>query len=180
MKNFKKFLTNVPIEKFLEEVEINDFLWKEYRFRSEYKGSVHCDTDCIVLRAQEVIGTPSEKDVVECINFPNMQYFPVIEDYLEDIKELFNVKEFGRVFLVKLYPGGMVKPHIDQGRYAEAGHRIHLVLQSDEGNTFTCGSETVHMKPGELWWFDHEVVHYVNNNSNRDRIHLLIDFTLKE
>jgi Aspartyl/Asparaginyl beta-hydroxylase len=34
------------------------------------------------------------------------------------------------------------------------------------------GSETVHMAPGELWWFDHQVEHHVENDGP-DRIHLI-------
>lgn len=180
MKNFKKLVTGVPIDGFKLELECNDFLWKDYRFRSEYPGSVHADTDCIVLRAQEILDAPSEKDMIECIDFPNMEFFPVVEDFLEDVRDIFNVKDFGRVLLVKLYPNGKVLPHIDQGKYAEAGNRLHFVIQSDEGNEFICGDEKVHMKPGELWYFDHKVLHYVNNNSERDRIHLLIDYTVKD
>ena len=43
------------------------------------------------------------------------------------------------------------------------------------GNDFHCEEETVHMWPGELWWFNNKKTHWVKNNSKSDRIHLIID-----
>jgi GNAT superfamily N-acetyltransferase len=49
------------------------------------------------------------------------------------------------------------------------------VLQSDPGNAFYCGTETVHMMPGELWWFNHKTRHWFENASLRPRWHMIID-----
>ena len=69
----------------------------------------------------------------------------------------------------------MIDPHEDTGRYAKAYSRFHLVLTSAPGNTFTCDNQTVHMQPGELWWFNHRGEHSVRNDSDTDRIHLIFD-----
>lgn len=77
--------------------------------------------------------------------------------------------------VVRLAPGGAIDPHWDAGGYAAAFSRFHLVMDSEDGNTFHCGTESVHMRPGELWWFNHREQHQVFNHSGAWRTHLIID-----
>lgn len=93
---------------------------------------------------------------------------------LRTVASLVGAGELGRIHLVRLKAGGRVPPHVDVGIYSDHFSRFHLVLTSDPRCLFTAGSETVHMAPGELWWFDHGAVHSVTNGGP-DRIHLIFD-----
>lgn len=53
--------------------------------------------------------------------------------------------------------------------------RYVVVLQDQPGSLFSCGDESVPMKPGDVWWFDRKVKHVIANNSPDDVIHLLVD-----
>jgi hypothetical protein len=89
--------------------------------------------------------------------------------------------ELGRVIVVSLDPDSVILPHVDTyGDYVEHYVRFHMPIQSDEGNRFFCGDEDVHMRPGELWWFNHKQKHFVVNTSGRPRWHLMVDLAIPE
>lgn len=70
---------------------------------------------------------------------------------------------------------GALAPHIDAGAYFDYYHRIQIPLSGDEGTVFICESETVRMKPGEVWGFDNKRVHSVTNTGSSERINLFFD-----
>jgi hypothetical protein len=155
-------------------------LWDVFTARQDTQGSPHHDTRCILLRAPagDVLTVEVVFNELEAVDTGAIEYLPAVRDLCIAACERLGVKELGRVMLVELAPGGHIDPHFDDGAYAAHYQRFHLVLQSDEGNTFTNGGETIHMKPGELWQFNHRAEHEVRNDSARPRIHLIIDATV--
>ena len=81
----------------------------------------------------------------------------------------------GRVVMANLRPNGTIYPHTDDGLYWLLRDRYHLVLKSANGSRFKAGGEEVHMREGELWWFDPTVEHQAFNESDEDRIHIILD-----
>jgi hypothetical protein len=81
----------------------------------------------------------------------------------------------GRAALVRLRPRGHVYEHVDQGLYYHLRGRYHLVLKSVAGSPLRAGPETVRMREGELWWFDNRLPHEAVNESDEERIHLIVD-----
>ena len=154
-------------------------LWDVFTARQDAPGSPHHDTRCIVLRGP--VGDLLTNDVIfneiHSVDTGAVEHLPAVVDLCRAACERLGVKELGRVMLVELAPGGHIDRHFDEGAYAAHYQRFHLVLQSDVGNTFTCGTETIHMKPGELWQFDHRTEHEVRNASASPRVHLIIDAT---
>ena len=69
----------------------------------------------------------------------------------------------------------VVTPHIDEGTYADHYARFHVAVTGNEQATLTAGPNTQHFAPGEAWWFDHKVRHSARNDSDTDRIHIIID-----
>jgi quercetin dioxygenase-like cupin family protein len=163
----------------LQEAVASD-LWDVFTARQDAPGSPHHDTRTIVLRGP--VGDMLTNDVIfnelEAVDTNAVEHLPAVAALCRAACDRLQVKELGRVMLVELAPGGHIDRHFDDGAYAAYYERFHLVLQSDVGNTFTCGTETIHMQPGELWQFDHRTEHEVRNASARPRIHLIIDATV--
>jgi hypothetical protein len=155
-------------------------LWNMFTARQDTPGTPHHDTRTIILRGPAA--TVWNHDIIfgmlESEDTRAGEHLPALVDLCRAACDRIGVKELGRVMLVELAPGGHIDAHFDDGAYAAHYERFHLVLQSDAGNTFTCGGETIHMKPGELWKFDHRTEHEVHNASARPRIHLIIDATV--
>jgi hypothetical protein len=85
------------------------------------------------------------------------------------------MRELGRILIVKLESRGTVDVHIDEGRYAEHYSRFHIALSAEEGSMLIVENDSVHMQPGEAWWFDHRRRHAAHNASSASRIHLIFD-----
>lgn len=151
--------------------------WDLFTARQDTPGSPHHDTKCILLRGPDsmVLDHDTIFNCIESHDLPGMRAFPEVQALCRLMLTALRVTEVGRVMLVDLHPGGHIDAHIDQGAYAAHYKRFHIALSSVEGNFFTCGGETIHMQPGELWQFNHHLEHQVSNTSAAARIHLIFD-----
>lgn len=94
--------------------------------------------------------------------------------YIREIMEEIGAV-WGRSRLMGLAPGRQVPPHVDMHYYWRTHLRIHIPVVTNPGVSFTCGGETVHMEAGDCWVFDSFRWHNVQNRSDSQRIHLVID-----
>lgn len=85
---------------------------------------------------------------------------------------------FVRILLVKLKASSNITPHVDTGYSLTNCKRTHIPIITNSKVTFIVGGETKYLKEGEIWEIDNTKEHSVNNNSNIDRIHLLIDYEI--
>jgi quercetin dioxygenase-like cupin family protein/GNAT superfamily N-acetyltransferase len=176
MHNFQRLLTNLDVGPMLDALTARPQLWNEITARQDAPGSPHHDTECIWLRGPREITLHSVFNDTASVDYPAMNelaeaVYPLVAPVLREIGST----SLGRVMVVKLKPGGEIDAHEDQGKYAKTFSRFHLVLESEPGNTFTCDGETVHMEPGELWWFNHRGEHSVRNDSHAPRTHVIFD-----
>lgn len=174
MRYFHKVLENVQVLPIMAAIARQPDLWNKDDCRKTFDNSPHTKVDDILLRFGAKDG-----DDLEAISTPLMGRLPRVTDTVLDVMRLLNATRLGRVLVTRLAPGNKILPHADVlGKYAEYYTRYHLVLQGLSGSTFSCGDETVQMKTGELWWFDAHAEHSVSNNSQDDRVHLLMDIRI--
>ena len=184
MQNFKRIATGIDTTLLLEGLEKHPELWDIITARQNTPDSPHTDTKCIFLRGPKELTINSIFHDLESVDYDSLKtYFPFMNDIHGLLGKLIdqdsNVDPIGRVMIVSLKTGGVITKHIDEGDYADHHKRYHLVLQSDPLNIFYSETEDkieeVHMTPGELWWFDHKAPHWVENMSDRERIHIIFD-----
>lgn len=179
--SFERILTDLPVQALLNEIDEIPELWELDTWRAETPGSPHVDTRCIMLRLPEVLWNPSrvtQEAVFEDLtvdDLPSLQQLPTAAKLVRDLVEATGAIRVGRVMIAELKAGGWIRPHVDEGGYADHYDRFHIVLQSAKGNRFSVGAETEEMRDGEAWWFNHKMGHFVQNFSNSPRIHLIID-----
>ncbi len=176
MHHFQRLMTNLDVGPMLDALAAHPTLWDEITVRQDAPGSPHHDTECIWLRGPREITLDSVFNELRAVDYLSMEslaqaVYPLVAPVLRQIGSTL----LGRVLIVNLKPGGRIDHHEDTGLYAKHFSRFHLVLKSKPGNAFTCEGETVHMEPGELWWFNHRGEHSVVNDSGEDRIHIIFD-----
>ena len=163
-------------------------LWNADRSRTSFAGSPHGQADDILLRFEDLAGVDiNAPDLNEQIDRAPRVWreawgkLPEVRPIISALMARVGAFELARVTITRLSPGKVIAPHADtQGSYANSpeGARYHVVVQGEPGSLFHCGGETVNMRTGDVWWFNHREVHMVENNSAQDRIHLLIDLAL--
>lgn len=174
--NFERIAQGVDVAPLLDALAAKPELWDEITIRQHYPGSAHHDTNAIFLRGPYSFTAIEYMWKADAYDYPMMDALsPVIGDVLRPIIKNLGVTELGYVLIVRLKAGGEIDEHVDQGYYAEHYERFHLVLTSEPGNEFTVADETVHMAPGEVWWFNHRRSHRVVNGSAYERIHVIFD-----
>ncbi len=170
MRNFHRLAQNVNVAPLLATLMRHGELWDCDRLRTTQHNSPHSQASDILLR----FGKPSLDDTGPFENRPSMAVLNARETVL-GVMQLVGGWELGRVIVTRLPPGGRIFPHADEGAYARRFTRHQIMMQSLPGNVFKCGGESISPLTGELWWFDTSLEHEVINNSETDRIAIIID-----
>lgn len=110
------------------------------------------------------------------------KYYDILlkEDELLSIKN--NIKQYYgdgkilRILYTRLKSKSKISPHVDSGRGLEIPNRIHIPIITNENIIFIVNGEKKHMKEGEMWEINNQKLHSVLNNSDYDRVHLIIDY----
>ena len=81
-----------------------------------------------------------------------------------------------RVRLMRLKPGGRIYRHSDPLHMISSTlTRIHIPIVTSPGVSFLVNDTPIPFHPGEAWTIDVRFPHEVENRSDRDRVHLVID-----
>jgi hypothetical protein len=83
--------------------------------------------------------------------------------------------KMGQVLFIKLEAKKSIDKHIDGGDYLKCAARHHIPIITNPEVSFIIGGESKYLQEGECWEINNMDEHAVENNSNFDRIHLLID-----
>lgn len=176
MKHFLKIADGVDALPLLMALKANPGLWDQNTLRTTHPQTPHKQVSDIWLRFNDLQhGAEGVIDEHESVNYPAFQALPQARPLIFGLMSRIEGERLGRCLITRLPPGGRIDPHEDGGSHAAYYERFHIVLQSLPGNLFRCGDETIHMRPGEVWWFDNAVEHEVVNNSADERIHLIVD-----
>lgn len=176
MKNFQALFAFDP-SRLLHSIQ-RQHLWHADTYLRDFPQGPFGDCESIILRFPPASVTELErsaKDEHECVWMNTAIYLPEARGLVFDLMARVQGERLGRVMINKLKPGGCIYPHADTPSHAAYYERYHFVLQSKPGNNFRCGDETLHMEPGIVWWFAHALEHEVVNNSDDDRIHMIVD-----
>lgn len=89
-----------------------------------------------------------------------------------------------RLIFTKLKAHKRITLHKDKLYTLINSHRVHIPIVTNDQITFMVGGEEKQMKVGEVWEINNATFHRVMNESDEDRIHLILDWvpniTLRE
>lgn len=83
---------------------------------------------------------------------------------------------FPRVMLARMPPGGIIHPHVDANPAAKWPHKIHVPLTTNPDVVSFFGGEKRHFPVGEAVEVDNLGPHWVRNDGQTDRIHLIFEY----
>jgi aspartyl/asparaginyl beta-hydroxylase (cupin superfamily) len=98
----------------------------------------------------------------------------MLEPIIKDLEKIHDGVR-ANVLLIKLTANENIPLHEDSGDYLMLSRRNHIPIITAGDVVFGVGSERVNMQPGECWEINNYRLHWVDNNSDIDRVHLLID-----
>jgi len=83
-------------------------------------------------------------------------------------------ERLGGVLITRLPPGGKIYPHADAGWHAAYYDKYFVPVQNKAGATFGFIDGDINPSIGDVWKFNNSVPHWVNNDSDEDRIAMII------
>jgi len=175
LRHFQKIADGIPVLPLLNALAVNNDLWNENTLRTSHPASPHTQTDDIWVMFNEIPSDPAGViDDCEVIPYRAWKDLPVRE-LVMDLMRLVSGTRLGRVIISRLPPGAEIAAHVDQGAPATYYNRYHLALQSNPGALNYSGNECVQYRMGEFWWFDNRAEHRIVNNSDDDRMVMVMD-----
>ena len=118
----------------------------------------------------------SESDILATPN-ATFQDTPTLKkcSYFKEIIDSFQCEKEA-VRLLSLSPNSYIKEHTDsEGGYEDGFFRIHIPIQTNDKVIFTVNKKSLPMREGECWYANFNKPHFVSNEGETDRIHLVID-----
>jgi Aspartyl/Asparaginyl beta-hydroxylase len=179
MKHFERVADGIDTKPFLDEIAANSDLWLVDASRQE-KISTQRETQTITLRSHaDQASLDSSVRRAKPVGYRGRpsdmaSRLPVASAFVDQLVRDMN-GTMGRAVMTNLRPQGVIYRHTDDGLYWLLRDRYHLVLKSVNGSHFIAGGEEVRMQQGELWWFDPTVPHEAFNDSDDERIHIIVD-----
>jgi hypothetical protein len=104
----------------------------------------------------------------------NCEISILIKPYYNFLENFFG-GECIRVFLAQLRPFKNIGRHVDCNDTLTKVHRCHLPILTNNNVIFGIGNADFNLKEGILYEVNNIDPHYVNNNSNENRVHLIMD-----
>lgn len=108
------------------------------------------------------------------------QWYPVAEVLTEakrlavSVMQDVGAEELGAVLITKIPPGKQVYPHVDGGWHASYYEKFAVQVQGNDRQAFHFKDEELITRDGDLFWFENAFPHWVTNESDMDRITLII------
>ena len=172
-KGILEILKTVPEEEWNKDTVV--------RNSKEKVDNTNLDTRALMLKYKSTAAVGPgfvdyEKNDVETLN----KLKPFLDVIISDAKNFYgyeNLKLTNIVF-TELRRGGIIPEHSDTGKMLTTHHRIHIPLVSDPAVKFTLDHKDYYLEPGYGYEINNQLTHEVRNESNIDRIHMIID--LKE
>jgi hypothetical protein len=150
--------------------------WDAIRLRTEPPGSPHREVSDIWVRYNPIENY--DGDMRTFNNEHTSEWYPV--DLPEtralalrigkDLKAL----SIGAVLVTKIPPGKQVYPHVDQGWHARHYEKFALQVKGNDKQAFHFQDEDLVTHDGDLFWFDNAYPHWVTNDSDQERITLIV------
>lgn len=129
---------------------------------------------------------PEKQNIILQNIIYNKDLLNLYKSELEEITEIFNRYHSGRLptrMSINIMRGHSVIPeHIDFMYHYESTIRIHVPIKTNENVIFKFPTvdKSLNMKVGEIVEFNNNIPHSGRNDSEEDRIHLILDFSKKD
>jgi Aspartyl/Asparaginyl beta-hydroxylase len=188
MKHWHLMASGIDVMPLMSAIARQPELWTEDTYLRHYAQGPFGDTDSIMLRFPKQVKLKSERqlerykanklpgvDQHESIFYPPWFKLPEAHPHIRALMNITFGVRLGRVMINRIRPGGRIFAHKDRPEHTARWRRHHLVLQGRPGVNLRVADEQITMQTGMLFWFDNREEHEVINNSDDDRISMVID-----
>lgn len=160
----------------LQETEhISSGKWQQHYQKLHYEG----EWSAIALRSVNGIADNIIISPVENAQYKDTVFLDECA-YLKEVLQTFKCP-LQAVRLLKLNAGAFIREHHDAELNFEKGEiRLHIPVVTHANVEFYLDKERIILGEGECWYMNFNLLHSVNNKSNINRVHLVIDAVVND
>lgn len=165
-------IPNIFINNLLDVITEEDWFLDDYR--NDAFNMENCNS--IPILHSSLCGTDGSFKAIKKIEKRQLcnKFFPFIEPILNELKKFYYFRQYA-CFLSRLKPNGVIGYHYDTGYFLELCHRVHIPLKSNPNVKYIIDGKSYYWEPYNIYEFDNTRIHGVFNESNEDRIHLVVN-----
>lgn len=162
----------------LQEIEENSDVWDRYTVRTKQYTSPHKKVSDIWVRYNSWENYHGDlkkfNDVHDSVWYPCVAQLPSVKKLVMQVMDYLQGERLGGVLITKILPGGNVAPHVDLGWHASFYDKYAIQLKGNSKQAFCFNDCSFSAMPGDLYTFDNSKVHWVTNESDEERMTLII------
>jgi hypothetical protein len=175
-------MSGIPVGEIYWKIQKHPELWNQYTARTESKDSPHHWLDDIWCRfgrqndcISQGVGSGDSLGIMphDSIWYPSADLLDV-KGVCYDIMRAVHGDELGGVLITRIPPGKSCLPHTDLGWHARRYSKFALQIASAPGQKFCFDGEEMESKPGDLYAFDNQFLHWVVNPTQYERITMIV------
>lgn len=181
MRNFLKIAEGVDVMPLLAAIDARPELWDAHKERKESEGTPHSRMSDIWVRYNDKAKYKDRESFNSehvPVWYPAWHALPEMRRIIFDLMAAVDGEMLGGVLITRIPAGGGIAPHVDTGWHVEYYDKFYVSLQSEPGANFCCDHEdaieVLNPKRGDVWRFDNRKNHWVENDSDQDRITLIV------
>jgi len=117
------------------------------------------------------------------------QFYPIWDEWKDRLGPVLDAAtrpygytkgDFSRIMLAKLPAHSKITPHIDPYGSSYFTHKIHIPIVTHPDVEFMVGKTRYHFPEGHAFEVNNKAIHAAFNNSDLDRIHLIVEYFEEE
>lgn len=132
-------------------------IWVRYNALDNFKGDM------------QVFNGPHES-----VWYPVAEQLPTVKVLSSDLMVSVGGESLGGILITRIPSHAQVYPHVDQGWHAGHYQKYGLQLKGNERQAFCFNDGELSALPGEAYFFDNHIPHWVRNDSDEERITLIV------
>lgn len=150
--------------------------WDLYPQRRTFPGSPHHKMVDIWARFGDV--SKGDFSILgkehDAVWYPCVDHLPEVKDIAFALMAAVRGERLGGILITKLPPGGTIDQHIDSGWHAGYYEKFYVAVKNHPGSEFCFNDGCIRAEQGEAYWFRNDVLHWVNNNTDHERIAMIV------
>lgn len=162
----------------VRQLDANPESWNQHTMRTGAYKTPHGAVSDIWVRYNDWAnfnGDPHAfNEQHESVWYPIAAKIPAAWSLARRVMRMVGGKRLGGVLITRIPSGGEVKPHIDTGWHAGHYEKFAVQVKGNKDQAFCFEDGELRPEPGDLYTFDNSHMHWVTNESDSERITLII------
>jgi hypothetical protein len=172
---FIELATSLDVSEIKVELDANPDLWNKYGFRKTAPNTPHTQMTDIWIRSNKLENVgPHFCDEHYPIWYEAGKRLPATKKFIMDLMAWVGGENLGGVLITRIPPGFKIDKHIDDTWHAKFFDKFYLQIQGHPDQAFVSDDHDYRPNTGDVYWFNNTREHWVENNSNIDRITLIV------